>query len=123
RLLESVQQTAWSGMDDAVALGESEDEASAGFGGFAGRAADGGVKNGNEQQFSALEFGLPLHGELKGIESAGGANDDGLRAAQKNAQAFLFHEGVKAADDGAVFGAPALGEVHRFDDFRSGTGF
>ena len=96
-------------MDDGVALGESEDEAGAGFGGFAGRAADGGVKKGNEEQFAAPEFGLPVHGELKGIESAGGADDDGLRTAQEDAQAFLFHQGVKAADDGAVFGAPALG--------------
>jgi hypothetical protein len=30
---------------------------------------------------------------------------------------------VKAADDAAVLGAPALGEVHRFNDFRAGTDF
>ena len=110
-------------MDDGVARGESQDEAGAGFGGFARGAPDAEVKKGNEEQFAALEFGLPVPGELKGIESAGGADDDGLGAAQEDAQAFPFHRRVEAADDRAVLGAPALGKVHGFDDFRAGTSF
>ena len=92
-----------------MALGESEEKAGAGFGGFEGGPTNGGGKGGYEEQFAALEFVLPVHGQLKGIESTGWADDDGLGAAQKDSQAFLFDKRVKAADDSAVFGAPALG--------------
>ncbi len=51
----------------------------------------------------------------------GRADDDGLRAAQKDAQAFFLDSSLETADGGADFAALPLGEVHCFDDLCAGT--
>jgi hypothetical protein len=60
---------------------------------------------------------LPIGRQLKWIKSTCSTDDDVLRTAQENAQAFFFYRCVESADDGAIFCAPTLREINRFNDF------
>jgi hypothetical protein len=66
---------------------------------------------------------LPISRQLKWIESACGTDDDSLRAAQENSKTFFFNRCVKAANDRAVFRAPALREINCIENFVARTRF
>lgn len=109
-------------MNDCPAGCQVEHEPGALFGGFFGGAADGGGEGAEDEEFVAIVFLMPVFREGKRIEAPGGADHDGLGAAEEDAEAFFFNGSVKAADHGEIGAAPRLGEIHRFDDSRSGAG-
>ena len=89
------------------------------FRGFFGGTTNRGVEGRDDEQFAALVFRLPIAGQLEWIKAACRTDNERLRAAQKDAEALLLDGGVEATDDHAVRGAPALSEVHRFDNLRA----
>jgi len=85
--------------------GESGHEEIATGGERGGGAAHGGGKRRQYQQAARGERRAEHGIETRG-QAAGGADDDGLGAAEQDAQAFLFHRRVKTADHGAAGVAP-----------------
>ena len=77
-------------MDDGAGFREREDEASAKFRGFLGRASDRCVEWRDNEEFATLEFRLPVAGKLERIKPPRGTDDERLWSAQKEAQAFLL---------------------------------
>ena len=64
---------------------------------------------------------LPVRCETHFFQTAGRTNDDGLTAAQENAETFFFHRRMKTADDAAPGIAPACGLVVGGDDGVAGA--
>ena len=56
-----------------------------------------------------IVFCLPVAWQLEGLDAARGTDNDRLRAAEKDTQAFFLDCCMKTANDGAVLGAPTLG--------------
>ena len=101
-------------------VGEGRDEGVAAGGEFGGHALFGGGEGGENQQASGGERGAPVFGEAL-REGARGAEDDGWRAAQEDAQAFLLHGRMEAADDAAARVASMDGLVVGAEDGRAGA--
>jgi len=81
------------------------------------------AEGGEKQHPSGGEGGAAFRGNPHGVEGAGRANDDGLRAAQEDTQAFLFNRRVEAADDGdARVAQPPGGIVGAEDGVAGGAG-
>jgi hypothetical protein len=75
-----------------------------------------------ENQESAIgQRFFPIRCETHFFQTACGANDDGLTAAQENAETFFFHRGMKTADDAATGITPAGGLVVGGEDGLAGT--
>ena len=64
---------------------------------------------------------LPVRCETHFFQTAGSTNDDGLTAAQENAETFFFHRRMKTADDAATSIAPAGGLVVGGEDGVAGA--
>jgi hypothetical protein len=60
---------------------------------------------------------------LKRIESARGADDEMLWAAQENSETFFFDRSMKPTDYRSVLGAPALREINCFENFLTRARF
>ncbi|MBA2744528.1 MAG: DUF255 domain-containing protein [Chthoniobacterales bacterium] len=57
-----------------------------------GRSADRGFELRNDEDFAPIVFFLPVVRELEGVDPARGADNNALRAAQEDAQAFVSFE-------------------------------
>src|ERR1039458_2836843 len=64
---------------------------------------------------------LPVRCETHFFQTSGSTNDDGLTAAQENAETFFFHRRMKTADDAATSIAPAGGLVVGGEDGVAGA--
>ena len=95
-----------SDVGEADFVGEGSDQSVAAGGEFGGDALFGGGETGEEEQASGIEGGLPVGWDAFGHGSRG-AEDDGLPAAQEDAETFLLHGRMEAADDAPAFVAPA----------------
>jgi hypothetical protein len=66
---------------------------------------------------------LPIGRQLKRVEPTRWTDDDSLRTAQENTEAFPFDRRVKAADYGTILCAPTLSEIDGFNDLFAWAGF
>jgi len=101
-------------------IGEGGDEFVAAAGEVGGDAGFGFGEGGEEEQASGIEGGLPFGRDALGQRSRG-AEDDGLRAAQEDAETFLFHRRMEAADDAPARITPVRGLVVVPQDGAAGT--
>ena len=95
---------------EAGFVGEGGDEGVAAGGEFGGHALFGGGEAGEDEQAAFGQRGLPFCGNAF-WHGAGRADDDRLRAAQKDAQAFLLHGRMETANDAAPIIPPTGGLV------------
>ena len=81
--------TADGGMGDEHLIGQGGDEFIAPRGKFGGDTVRCGGERGQDQQAPGSQGLFPIRWHALG-QGAGGANDNGLRAAQEDAQTFLL---------------------------------
>ena len=116
------QESSWCGVEHVIIVGYFQYQPSSSFRCLLSRPPDGAGEWGEDEDFVALEFFDPVFGKLERVDASGGTDDEGLGASEENAETFFLDGRVESADDGAIFGPPGLGEVHGFDDLRTGTG-
>ena len=80
-----------------------------------------GGKGGEKEEVLGLVGGNEFRGEVEVLEGAGQDEDDGLGAAEKDAEAVLFHGGVEAAEDDLAGVAHLLHAVEGAEDGCSWT--
>ena len=103
-------------------VGEGGDDLVAAGGEFGGDAGGGLGEAGEDEQASVGQRLPPFGGDASG-QGAGGAEDDGWRAAQQDAQALVLHRRMEAADDAVSGVAPTGGlVVGRQDDMAGAAG-
>jgi len=95
---------------EAGFVGEGGDEFVTAAGEVGGDAGFGFGKGREEKQATSSEGGLPLRRNAFG-QGSRRAEDDGLGAAQEDAETFPLHRRVEAADDAAAIVAPMRGLV------------
>ena len=101
-------------------IGERGDELVAAGGEVGGDARDCGREAGEEQHPAAGD-GDGLLGGQSLRQAARGAQDDRGIATQEDAEAFLLHRRMEAADDAAAFVAPTGGLVVGAEDGVAGA--
>ncbi len=80
------------------------------------------LRKGREEEQAALhERGFPRSWQAHPVNTPSRADDDRLRAAQEESQAFFLHRRVKAADDRYPGIAQGAGEVISLQDQAAGT--
>jgi hypothetical protein len=98
-------------------------KAVAGRGGLCGDMSRG-VREGRHHDQPAFGGGRTAVNGLGwnlAVQSAGETPDDRVRGPKEDAQAFLFHRGVKAADDGGAIVPESLGEIVGIEDEFTGA--
>ena len=108
------------GVGDKNFAGERGDKAVALVGGILIRAADGVRKLRQQKQSAFLERLAELWRHSFG-QSARGADDDGVRTPQQDAETLPLHRGMKPADDCHSRSAQFLCEVVGLQDKITGT--
>jgi hypothetical protein len=88
---------------------------------FAGDAALVRRERGEEKQAPPGKGGFPGGWKAHTVDGAGGADDDGLGATEKEVEGFAFHRGVEAADDDAAGVAEGADEVVGLEDEAAGA--
>ena len=101
------------GVGDEDSGGEGGDEVVAGFGKAGSWLGVLFFKGRKGQDAVFVDAFDPWLFQSVVVDAAGRANDDWLGAAKEEVEAFLFHGGVEAADDGNVGVAEAAGEIVR----------
>ena len=84
------------------------------MGGFNGNPALIFFKWGQEKKSSIVQGFLILLPYPHTVDISGGTDNNRLRATQKNCQTFLFHRGMKSADDRHAGLPQNLGEIVGF---------
>ena len=102
-------------------IGERGDEFVPARGQGAGDAMFVSGDAGQDQQPAIGQRFLPVRRETHFFQTAGGTDDDGLVAAQENAETFFFHRRMKTADNAATGIAPAGGLVVGGEDGLAGA--
>ena len=78
-------------------------------------------ETGENQETAISQRFLPIGREEHFFQTACGTNDDGLTAAQENAETFFFHRRMKTADDAPTGITPTGGLVVGGEDGVAGA--
>ena len=105
-LQELFQAPVGGGVDDGDLSCERGDEFVAAVRRVRRDAARAGREAGYDQQAAGCEVRLPGRRDAEASQAAGGADDDGARAAQQDGQTFLLDRRMETAEDSPtrVFG-------------------